>query len=171
MNKLFLACALSVLGFSTVLASEVPPEESTVFALYAETENGAAEVVIYSNFYTLTIDENEVLEEIYESIQVDTAEAEAEFTVEESQFALNEEDQWWVEAGLDEANQLVKAGLELHFYVESEDPDVLLQAALDRLEEITFEDLQEHYSYYVKENSDSSIYGVVIISDLFGCIQ
>ncbi len=48
--------------------------------LYAETDNGAAEVVIYSKFYTSTIDEDAVFEEIYDSLQTDTSEAEAEFT-------------------------------------------------------------------------------------------
>lgn len=168
MKKLLLAFALLLVP--TASASQPPEEQETtsVFALYAETDNGASEVVIYSNFYTLTTDESDLVDEIYASLQVDTSEAEADFTVEESQFALNEEDLWWVEAGIDEDNGITEAGLELHFYVDSEDPDVLLEAALDRLEEISYEDVEERISVYTKENADSSIYGVVIISDLFG---
>lgn len=166
-----LASLLIALLFpSSVLATAAPEaeEQTSRFALYAETDQGAAEVVIFSNFYTLTTDEDELLDEMFESLQADTTEAVENFVVEESQFLLDEEDQWWVEAGLDEGAGIVEATIEAHFYVESDDPDVLLEAVLDHLNSITQDDLEEYFSYYVKENSDSSIYGVVIITDLFG---
>lgn len=63
MKKWLLASALSLLSFSTAFAAEAPSKDSAEFMLYAETDNGAAEVVIYSNFYTSTIDEDAVLDE------------------------------------------------------------------------------------------------------------
>lgn len=181
---------LLLLSFFTLLplasATELPDQEAThEFAVYAETDAGAGEVTIYSDFWIdagdlyegdayqtedapVPTNEAAVLDAMYDYLQVSDDEVTDQFTVEESQFALDEEDWWYVSIGIDLDNDIAEVLFEHSFYVDSDDEDELLAAALERLHSLTPEDIEEHYDYYFKEDQDSSIYGVVIISDLFG---
>jgi hypothetical protein len=171
---------------SFAFASELPDSDAThEFAVYAVTDAGAAEVTIYSDFWidagdlydgTSYQDEDypeptkldPVLDAMFTYLQVSDEEVEDQFTVEESYFILDEEDDWYVSLGIDLDNDIAEVLFIHSFYVESEDEDVLLAAGLERLHDLTRQDLEDHFDYYFKETQDSSIYGVVIISDLFG---
>ena len=187
MRKMLFALAASLLVFSTASATELPEAEEAThgFAAYAVTDDGAAEVTIYSDFwidaadlyadesyldedYPIPTETDAALDAMWDYLQVSEDEVSADFNVEESIFLLDEEDFWYVSIGIDLDNDIAEILFEHTFYVESDDEDELLAAAIERLQSISRDDLDEHFSYYFKEDQQSSIYGVVIISDLFG---
>ncbi len=187
MKKFLTLLSLFSLFTAPVFATELPEEEGAThsFAVYAKTDDGAGEVTIYSDFFIyaseLYADDSyleedypepteldPVLEAMYDYLQVSEEEVTEQFGVEESLFLLDEEDEWYVSLGVDLENGIAEVLFEHTFYVASDDEDELLAAAIERLQSLSRDDLEEHFSYYFKEEQDSSIYGVVIITDLFG---
>lgn len=187
MKRLFSAFALFSLFTAPVFATELPEEEGAThtFAAYAATDAGAAEVTLYSDFfiyaselyaddsyleedYPIPTELDPVLKAMWDYLQVSEEEVTEQFTVEESYFGLDEEDEWYVSLGIDLDNGIAEVLFEHTFYVASDDEDELLAAAIERLQSLSRDDLEEHFDYYFKEDQQSSIYGVVIITDLFG---
>ena len=167
---------------SDVLALE---DEDYVFAAYAQTDDGSAEISIFSRFYIdpaelypddsyleedypIPTETTAVLEAMLETLQQEDSEVSDQFTVEESIFLLDEEDDWYVSIGVDLENDITEVLFDHTFIVDTDDPDELLAATLEELNSITLEDLEEHYSYYFIEKQSASVYGVVVITDLFG---
>lgn len=178
----FFLSAFGVLGVSSVFALD---EDDYAFSAYAETLDGSAEISIFSRFYIdpadLYVDDSyleedypipteitPVLETMLETLQHEDSEVSDQFTTEESAFLLDDEDDWYVSIGVDLENDVTEVLFDHTFIVETDDPDELLAATLEKLDSITLEDLEEHYSYYFVEEQEASVYGVVVITDLFG---
>lgn len=180
MKKLILAITLSLLAPTLAFA-----QATHEFAVYAYTDDGAGEVTIFSRFYLdpaelyaddSYLEENypeptetdAVIEAMWEHLQISEEEVTEQFTVEQSYFLLDEEDEWFVDLGIDLENDIAEVLIQHTFYVDSDDEEVLLEAGLERLQSITIEDLEERFNYYFIEEQGSSVYGVVVITDLFG---
>ena len=181
-KRLLALLLLYTISVPTSLALE---EDTYEFGAYADTLDGSAEISIFSRFYMdpadlyaddsyleedypIPTEVTPVLETMLETLEQDLDSLAENFTVEESMFLLDEEDDWYVSIGVDLENNMTEVLFDHTFITDTDNPDELFDVMLEELHSITMEDLEEHYTYYFIEEQSASVYGVVVITDLFG---